>query len=119
MADENIDSGMAVGLEEEIMADLTAELSLTDPNFSPDILLPKVRAAMREVKRARRYPSYYTDEQIEEDMYNYYSNIRNISMYDYNQIGGEFQTSYSENSNSGHWMDRNKLFSGICVIAGL
>lgn len=40
MADE-IDSGMTVGLEEEIMADLTAELSLTDPKFSPAILLPR------------------------------------------------------------------------------
>lgn len=115
MADE-IDSGMKVGLEEEIMADLTAELSLTDPNFSPALLLPKVRNAIREVKRARNYPASYTDAQIEADMYNYYSNVRNIALYDYNQIGGEFQTSYNENSNSGHWMDRNKLFAGICAF---
>lgn len=112
-----IDSGMTVGLEEEIMADLTAELSLTDPNFSIALLLPKVRNAMREVKRARNYPTSYTSEQIEADMYDYYSNIRNIALYDYNQIGGEFQTSSNENSNSRHWMDRNKLFAGICSFA--
>lgn len=112
MADE-IDSGMTVGLEEEIMEDLTAELSLADPNFSAALLLPKVRNAMREVKRARNYPASYTDVQIEEDMYNYYSNVRNIALYDYNQIGGEFQTSSSENSTSRHWMERNKLFAGI------
>lgn len=115
MADE-IDSGMTVGLEEEIMADLTAELSLTDPNFSAALLLPKVRNAMREVKRARNYPASYTSEQIEADMYDYYSNIRNISLYDYNQIGNEFSTSSSENSVGIHWMDRNKLFTGICAF---
>lgn len=115
MADE-IDSGMTVGLEEEIMADLTAELSLTDPNFSAALLLPKVRNAMREVRRARNYPTSYTDTQIEADMYNYFSNIRNIALYDYNQIGGEFQTSSSENSTSRHWMERNKLFAGICAF---
>lgn len=113
MADE-IDSGMTVGLEEEIMADLTAELSLTDPNFSAALLLPKVRNAIREVKRARNYPASYTDAQIEADMYNYYSSIRNIALYDYNQIGNEFSTSSSENSIGIHWVDRNKLFAGIC-----
>lgn len=113
MADENIDSGMTVGLEEEIMEDLTAELSVADPKFNPALLLPKVRNAMREVKRARGYPESYTSEQIEADMYNYFSNIRNIALYDYNQIGAEFQTSSSENSTSRHWMERNKLFAGI------
>lgn len=116
MADENIDSGMTVGLEEEIMADLTAELSAADPNFNQALLLPKVRNAMREVRRARNYPTNYNDVQIEADMYNYYSNIRNIALYDYNQIGNEFSTSASENSVGVHWMDRNKLFVGICAF---
>lgn len=115
MADE-IDSGMTVGLEEEIMADLTAELSLTDPNFSTALLLPKVRNAMREVKRARNYPASYTAEQIESDMWNYFSNVRNIALYDYNQIGNEFSSSVSENSVGVHWVDRNKLFAGICAF---
>lgn len=115
MADE-IDRGMTAGIEEEIMADLTAELSLTDPNFSPALLLPKVRNAMREVKRARNYPASYTDAQIEADIYNYYSNIRNIALYDYNQIGNEFSTSSNENSVGVHWVDRNKLFAGICAF---
>lgn len=115
MADE-IDSGMTVGLEEEIMADLTAELSLTDPNFSAALLLPKVRNAMREVKRARNYPASYTSEQIEVDMYDYYSNIRNISLYDYNQIGAEWQKSIGENGTSRTFVDRQSLFSGICAF---
>lgn len=115
MADE-IDSGMTVGLEEEIMADLSAELSLTDPNFSISLLLPKVKNAMREVKRARNYPASYTDVQIEADMYNYYSNIRNIALYDYNQIGAEWQKSMGENGTSRTFVDRQSLFTGICAF---
>lgn len=111
---EEIDSNMTVGLEQEVFADLSAELSVSDENFNETILLSKVRNAMREVKRARNYPKSYTDSQIEEDMYDYFSNIRNIALYDYNQIGGEFQESSSELSTSRVWMERNKLFCGIC-----
>lgn len=113
MTDE-IDSSMTAGLEREIFADLSAELSVSDENFNKTLLLSKVRNAMREVKRARNYPKTYSDSQIEEDMYDYFSNIRNIALYDYNQIGGEFQESSSELSTSRVWMERNKLFSGIC-----
>lgn len=113
MADE-IDSGMTVGLEQEIFADLSAELSVSDENFNETLLLAKVRNAMREVKRARNYPKTYSDNQIEQDMYDYFSNIRNIALYDYNQIGGEFQESSGENGTSRSYVDRDKLFSGIC-----
>lgn len=113
MADE-IDSGMTVGLEQEIFADLSAELSVSDENFNETLLLSKVRNAMREVKRARNYPKGYSDSQIEEDMYDYFSNIRSLALYDYNQIGGEFQQSAGENGVSRSYIDRDKLFSGIC-----
>lgn len=113
MADE-IDNGMIVGIEQEIFADLSAELSISDENFNETLLLSKVRNAMREVKLARNYPKSYTDSQIERDMYDYFSNIRNIALYDYNQIGGEFQSNSSENSTSRSWIDRSELFGGIC-----
>lgn len=113
MADE-IDSGMTVGLEQEIFADLSAELSVSDENFNETLLLSKVRNSMREVKRARNYPKAYTDSQIEADMYDYFSNIRNIALYDYNQIGAEGQTSSGENGTSRSYVDRNKYFAGIC-----
>lgn len=111
---EEIDSGMTVGLEQEIFADLSAELSVSDENFNETLLLSKIRNAMREVKRARNYPKSYTDNQIEADMYDYFSNIRNIALYDYNQIEAEFEESHSENSISRSWKDRDKLFCGIC-----
>ena len=111
---EEIDSSMTVGLEEEVFADLSAVLSISDENFNETLLLSKVRNAMREVKRARNYPKSYTDSQIEADMYDYFSNIRNIALYDYNQIGADFEESHSENSVSRSWKDRDKLFCGIC-----
>lgn len=111
---EEIDSGMTAGLEQEIFTDLSAELSASDENFNEILLLSKVRNAMREVKRARNYPKTYSDSQIEEDMHDYFSNIRNIALYDYNQIGADFEESHSENSVSRSWKDRDKLFCGIC-----
>ena len=113
---ENIDSEMTISLEDEIMEDLKIELSL-DPTFNETLLLSKVKNALREVKRARKYPSYYTEEQIQSDMYDYFSNIRNIALYDYNQIGAEFQTNSSENSVSRGFVDRNSLFSGIVPLS--
>lgn len=111
-----MDETMSVGLQDELIADLTIELS-SEPTFNVDILKQKVIGAIREVKRARKYPSYYTDEQIQTDLYEYYSNIRNIALYDYNQIGIEFQISSSENGISRTYTDRNKLFSGIIPLS--
>ncbi len=114
---ENIDSGMSVNLEQEIVADLTAELSISDEKFNADLLLSKVRSALREVKKARKYPPYYTESQIDRDMYDYYSNVRNIALYDYNLIGAEGQTSSSEGGTGRSYVDRNELFSGIVPLS--
>lgn len=119
MADE-IDSGMTVGLEEEIMADLSAELSLTDPNFSAALLLPKVRSAIRAMRGARAYqnnPEYWTDERIEKDLYNYFDNIRGLAMDRYSKIGAEGQSSHSENGTSRAYQDEKRWFSGVVKIS--
>lgn len=107
---------MDMTLEQELVADLSAELE-ADKMFSQQLLISKIRSAIREVKKARKYPSSYTGEQIERDIYEYYINIRNIALFDYNQIGGEFQESNSEPGSSRTYMDRNKLFRGIAPIS--
>lgn len=117
MANEFSGSGVPPGLEQEIMLDLVEELQSLDPNFNASVLLVKIRNAMRDVKKARKYPSYYTDGQIEQDMYDYYSNIRNIALYDYNLIGNEGQTSSSENNISRSYINRDSLFNGIIPLA--
>lgn len=114
MADETIDSTMLVELEQEVFTDLSIELSASDENFNETLLLSKVKNAIREVKRARNYPKSYSDSQIDNDLYDYFSNIRNIALYDYNLIGAEGQSSSSENGTSRQYIDRDKLFCGIC-----
>lgn len=112
-----MDDVMTVTLEQEIIADLTVELEIADENFNSTLLRSKVQNAFREVKRARKYPDSYSDSRIERDMYDYYSNIRNLALYDYNTIGMEFQQSSSENSTSRTMTDRDKLFAGIIPIS--
>lgn len=114
---ERMDKEMILTLEQELIADLTEELKITDEDFNDQLLRSKVQNALREVKRARKYPSFYTDRQIEADMYQYYSNIRNIALYDYNSIGMDFQSASSENSTSRTLVDRDKLFGGIIPLS--
>ena len=111
-----MDEIMGVGLQEELIADLKIELE-KEPTFDLSVLTQKVINAIREVKKARKYPSYYTDEQIDKDLYEYYSNIRNIALYDFNKIGAEFEESHNENSINRNWVERNKLFNGVLPLA--
>lgn len=104
---------MDVGLQDEIVAELTVELQ-DEPTFNINILVTKVRNAIREVKMKRNYQATsYTDEQIEKDLYNYFSVIKSVALYDYNQIGAEGEQSHSENSISRTWVDRDDLFKGV------
>ena len=104
-------------LEYEILEDLVAELSETEPNFKQSLIIPKIKGAIREVKKARKYPKYYTENMIAEDLQDYYSNIINIARYDYNLIGNEGQQSGSENGTNRSYVDRNSLFSGIIPLS--
>lgn len=114
-----MDNGFEIDMETQLVEDLTEELQVTDVNFNPAALRPKVRNAIREVKQARKYPDYYTDEQIKDDMYEYYGNIRSLSLYDYNTIGMEFQSASTENSVGRTMVDRNKCFAGIIPLSRL
>jgi len=104
-------------MENELIEDLTAELQITDKLFNASLLEIKVRNAIKEVKRARNYPSHYTEQMIDDDMERFYSQIRNIALYDYEQIGAENETSHSENNISRSFVDRDKLFAGILPLA--
>ena len=110
-----MDEPMGLTMQDELIADLTAELGL-EPTFNANALKQKVINAIREVKTVRKYPSYYTEEQISNDLYSFYSNARNIALYDYNQIGAEFQQSSSEQGTSRAYTDRKSLFSGVIPL---
>lgn len=99
-------------LLDEILSDLTTELGLED-NDEISKLSIKVKNAEREVKRARNYPNTYTSSMIEKDLENYYSNIKDLALYDYNQIGAEGEVSHSENGTSRTWKDRKECLNGV------
>lgn len=105
-----MDEAMSVGLQEEIVAELTLEYQ-NQPTFSADIITIKVRNAIREVKNRRNYQATsYSDEEIEKDLYdNYYSVIKNLALYDFAQMGAPFETSHNENSISRTWVNRDEI----------
>lgn len=108
-----MDSAMSVGLQDEIIAELTTELQ-NQPTFSPEILAIKVINAIKEVKMKRNYKATsFTDDEIKEDLYNYYTTIKNVALYDYAQIGAPFEISHNENSINRSWVDRDTLFKGV------
>ena len=100
-----------------IVASLTLELE-SDPDFSSAILEEKVKNAVNEVKLARRYKQVgYSESMIEKDIEKYQSIIRDISLYDYNQSGIDFQTSHQENGTTRTFMTRRYLFNGVIPLA--
>lgn len=104
------------GLQNELVADLKTELK-NDPNFDEDILKVKVKNAIRDVRQRRNYgATAYKEDAIAEDLESYYSVIKNVALYDYNQIGAEGQVSHDENSVNRVWVDRNKLFNGVVAF---
>ena len=111
-----MDEQMVATMQSLLIADLKIELS-KDSTFDESVLTIKVVNAIKEVKRERRYPSSYTDTMIDEDLDRYYSNIRAIALYDYNQIGVEGQASHNEGGVSRTWVDRKSLFNGILPLS--
>ena len=103
-------------LVDALLADLTEELN-NEPTFDSVALKAKIKNVVREVKGLRKYPSTYTEEQIENDLNSYYSNMRNIALYDYNMIGAEWESNHNENGISRSFVDRKSLFYGIMPIA--
>ena len=66
-----------------------------------------------DVRLYRNYPDNYTEEMIEKDMKKFDSIIIDLALYDYNQEGGEFQISSSENGTSRSWIDRDKILGKV------
>lgn len=101
-----------------IITDLTTELMLTDGDlFNLPLLTSKVDNAANEVMYARNYPSSYSQKKIEDDMYRHFTIIRNLALYDYNQIGAEGQKSFSGDGNVINYIERDKIFAQVKPIS--
>jgi hypothetical protein len=103
-------------LKSKIVESLSNELS-SDAGFNSSILEEKVANAIQEVIDTRKYPVFYSESQIDEDLSRFQSKIRKIALYDYNTVGAEFQSAHNENGISRSFVNREKLFSGIIPIA--
>lgn len=103
-------------LIESLLDDLRTELE-NDVDYQESILRRKIEAAANEVRRARKYPEDYSEEDIIADLNQFYSNIRNIALYDYNQLGAEFQSYSGEGAIFRNFTDRNRLFYGVTPFA--
>ena len=102
-------------LIKEITEDLKVELGFTEDS-DINILSSKVKNSANEIKRDRNYPDTYSEEKIISDLRNYYSNIHDLALYDYNQIGAEGETSHSENSISRTWKNRSECKNGVVAF---
>lgn len=107
---------MYEALQAEIVNDLKIELQ-NEEGFSEELLVAKVKSAIREVASERKYPLYYSELHRERDIENYYSQIKAIALYDYSKIGAEGQDNYSADGESIRYSDRKELFSGVLPIA--
>ena len=101
----------------EVFEELCDDLDI-DNAYDEKRLLNKVNNAVREVRNRRSYPSHFTEDEIQKDLEMLYSNIYNLALYDYNQIGAEGQTSHSENGESRTWRDREDCLRGVFAWAG-
>lgn len=114
-----MDEAMTLSVADVVIADLTTMYE-DQPTFNADKLAVIVSKVVEEVIKARNYRNAgYTDEMISADLFNYKTNIYNLSEYDFAQFGAPHESSHSENSVNRTWVDRNKLFSGIVAITPL
>lgn len=87
------------------------------PKCNP-LLEQLIMQATSDVKRARKYPDSYSEGRIEKDVQKFESVIVDLVLYDYNKIGGEFQSSHSESGTATrNWIDREKLLAGVLPLA--
>lgn len=99
----------------EILEELKIELSIYS-EVHLKLLESKMHSAKREVERARKYPKYYTEEMIEEDLIDYISNIKSLVIYDFRHVGAEGELSHSEPGISRSFIERKECFAGIVPL---
>lgn len=92
---------------------LKIRLRQSDVSSENEFLQQLIFQAEQDVRLYRNYPDNYTEEMIEKDMKKFDSIIVNLALYDYNQKGGEFQISSSENGTSRSWIDRDKILGKV------
>ena len=110
MAEKSLES-----LKTEIIESLGKRLS-SEASYNQEVLEDIVSDAIDEMKKARRYPSNYSEEDIANDLYSYKSQIKKLCLYDYSKDGADGQSIHSENGIYRMYEERNKCFSGVLPL---
>jgi hypothetical protein len=103
-------------MEQETLNSILNSLKITlgVTEASDIIILEEILTnAIKEIKQARRYPPNLTEYEIALDMANYEANVKKLASYDYGLLGGEGESSHSENGVSRSYFDRAKCFYGV------
>ena len=104
---------------DSIFSDLKTELNseLTGEN-NQALLLVKVRNAVEDVECARNYQDHHTDEFKEKDLKKMKPIIKRLALYDWNTIGAEGHSSYSESGGiSRTFTSRDDILSEVIPFA--
>ena len=106
-------------LIDSIFSDLKTELNseLTGENDQA-LLLVKVRNAVDDVECVRNYQNHHTDEFKEKDLKKMKPVIKRLALYDWNTIGAEGHSSYSESGGiSRTFTSRDDILSEVIPFA--
>ena len=102
-----------VQMTEEIVANLREKFK-DEPDLTQSMIENEVKVAIRELKMKRNYvASSMTADEIDADLENYYSVVRNIAELRCAKLGGEGEQSHSENGVSRSYVTEDSLWKGV------
>lgn len=100
-------------LANEILTELAVEFG-DEPDYNVNVLKVKINQAIRKVRTRRNYAvTDMSEEDIQKDLYNYYSVIFALAEYYYNQRGGEYESQHSEDGVNRTWIKEEELLRGV------
>lgn len=104
---------MIVRMIEEITSELWEKLK-NEPDLTQGIVQSEVRNVVRELRMKRNYiATSMSDEDIDNDIQNYYSTIRNIAESRCVKLGAEGEGSHTENGVSRSYVSEDELWKGV------
>lgn len=73
-----------------------------------------IEKAKQDIIAFRRYPSFYKDEMIEEDVAKNYSNIlTELVIFDYSVKGADYETTHNENGTNRTFIKREEILAKV------
>lgn len=105
-------------MEEKLINEIAEMLQIelkSDPDFSMEVLMVKIKKAIKDVRKRRNYKaSSFDEEEIAKDLYeNYFSIIYDVALFDYGQIGAFGELQHSENGILRSYQNRDRLFADV------